>query len=292
MIRNLRNLCKLTTPLCYTPKSFVGINFKNMESLDNDKVILSFLTSVADGAKTAKEISDELKKLNKDLTKKQVNQVLDKLEKMGVVKKSGNSQPPKWTSCKGESSTLNPQPKAKVAKMSLDSVSDGASPHFRSPSPAILDESALTQKIEKILKQSGPLTAPEVSRKLNDPSMDMKSIRKILYNCKGFNNIALEGQKPRWTLSKTSTTVSEPSVLAGKQLYTREEQDGKITFTQVRSSDIMPKVSAADVVGETSNMQYNTDVNIQEEVKSKPKSKTSESTEVNKRLIINFKNSK
>ena len=264
-----------------------------MERSDNENVILSFLTSDVDEPKTAKEISDGLKKLNKDLTKKQVNQVLNKLGKMGVVKMSGNSQPPKWELCKEGSSTLTPPPKPKVAKMSSDSVSDGASPDLSSPSAAISDESALTQKIEKILEQSGPLTAPGVSKKLDDPSIEMKSIKKILYNIG--NNIAPKGQQPLWTLPKISTTVSDPAVLAGKELYTREDEDGKITFTQVRSRDIMPKVSEPDVVGENANEQHITDINIQEErdadeVKSKPKSKTSERTKINKHLIIHCKN--
>ena len=244
-----------------------------MERSDNENVILSFLTSDVDEPKTAKEISDGLKKLNKDLTKKQVNQVLYKLEKMGVVEMSGNSQPPKWTLCKEGSSSLASPPKAKVAKMSSDSVSDGASPDRSSPSAAISDESALTQKIEKILEQSGPLTAPEVSKKLNDLSIEMKSIKKILY--KIGNNIALEGQKPLWTLLKTSTTVSDISVLAGKP----------ITFAKFRSSDIMRTVSETkEVVSENASKQHITDVKTQEErdadeVKSKPKSITSESTQ-------------
>ena len=256
-----------------------------MESLHGQDLIESFLRTNVDEPKTAKEISDGLKKFNKDLTKTQVNSFLYKLEEIGVVEKSGNSQPPKWMLCKGGSSTHTPSPEAKAkvnptTKMPSDSVSDGASPHFSSPPSQVL-----TQKIKEILEQSSdPLTAPQVFKKLNDPSLKMKDINRVLYTIG--NNIALKGQKPLWTLAKTTTTatVNDPSVLklAGKLLYTKEEQDGKITFQEVRSNDIMSTALKADeVVGENANNQHITDKKIQEErdvdeVKSKPKSITSE----------------
>ena len=266
-----------------------------MESLHGQDLIESFLRTNADEPKTAKEISDGLKKFNKDLTRTQVNSILYKLEEMGVVKKSGNSQPPKWMLCKGGSSTCTPSPEAKAkvnptTKMLSDSVSDGASPHSSSPSsPHSSSPSSpvLTQKIKELLEQSGPLTAPQVLKKLNDPSLKMKDINRVLYEIG--NNIASKGQtKPLWALAKTTTaatTVNDPSVLklVGKLLYTKEEQDGKITFKEVRSNDIMPTAFKADeVVGENANKQHITDKKIQEErdideVKSKPKSITSES---------------
>ena len=137
---------------------------------------------------TALDISKGIKK-----TKKEVNQII---YKMSDVKKTEDT-PPKWMP-RGELPTVSASAMSlKVSTTKIDFATgmslDVAS--ASSPSVSVSDE-LLKQKIRAVLNENGttPLTAPQVARKLNNSSIKVADVKRLLYDMA--TNVAPNGQKP------------------------------------------------------------------------------------------------
>ena len=185
---------------------------------------------------TALDISKGTKK-----TKKEVNQVI---YKMSDVEKTEDT-PPKWM-LRGELPTVSASATfLEVSTKKID-FTTGMSfdvPLASSPSVSVSDE-LVNQKIRAVLNESGttPLTAPQITRKLNDSSIKVSDVKRLLYHIA--TNIAPNGQKPMWILSENTATggvvtTNHPVQLVGKPLFVKEENDDKIIFTKVKDNDIV-----------------------------------------------------
>lgn len=247
-----------------------------------EEQIRSFLRD-AGHPMTAQDISKGIKK-----TKKEVNQIIYKMSDVEKI----DDTPPKWMLKGGASSTVTESsPSLEVSPSKIDSTTgmslDVASPSI--PSASISDE-PLKQKIRAVLNESGttPLTAPQIARKLNDSSIKLADIKRLLYGMA--TNVAPNGQKPMWILPEYNTTdgvaaaPNRPVQLAGKPLFVKEETDDKIIFTKVKDNDIRQTIkedeTEKDGIGNDSK-HCSSDTkpqieDVSDEVKSKPNSKPGE----------------
>ena len=251
-----------------------------------EEQIRSFLRD-AGNPMTAQDISKGIKK-----TKKEVNQII---YKMSDVEKTDDT-PPKWMLRGGSSSTVTVSSlPLEVSTSKIDSTTgmslDVASPS--TPSASTSDE-PLKQKIRAILNESGttPTTAAQLARKLNDSSIKMADVKRLLYDMA--TNVAPNGQKPMWILPEYNTTngvaatPNLPVQLAGKPLFVKEEKDDKIIFTKVKDSDLVVPAVVTDKEDETEkegigndSKQCSSDTkplneDVSDEVKTKPNSKSGE----------------
>ena len=174
------------------PSIYVQINSNMMEDQ-----IRSFLKD-AGRPVTAQDISKETKK-----TKREVNQVI---YKMNDVKKTEDT-PPKWMLRGAELPTVSASATSlDVATTKIDFATGMSFDAALSNSPSVpfFDE-LLKQRIRAVLNESGttPLTAPQLARKLNDSSIKMVDVKRLLYDIA--TNVAPNGQKPMWILPENNT---------------------------------------------------------------------------------------
>ena len=243
-----------------------------------EEQIRSFLRD-AGKPMTAQDISKGIKR-----TKKEVNQVI---YKMNDVEKT-EATPPKWMLRGGSSTVTVSTPPLELPPSRIDPTT-GMSPDGASPSTPSASDELLKQKIRVVLNESGttPLTAPQLAKKLNDSSIKVVDVKRLLYDIA--TNIAPKGQKPMWILPENNTggvaIPNRPIQLSGKPLFVKEENDDQIIFTKVKDSDIaVPTIDAAkedetekDGIGnpseECSSDSKPQNEDVSDEVKSKPKLK-------------------
>ena len=212
-----------------------------------EKQIRSFLKD-AGRPVTGQDIS---KGINK--TKKEVNQIL---YKMSDVKKNEDT-PPKWM-LRGELPTVSASATSlDVATTKIDFATGMSFDAALSNSPSVSDE-LLEQKIRAVLNESGttPLTVPQLARKLNDSSIKVVDVKRLIYDIA--TNVAPKGQKPMWILPENNTggvaIPNRPIQLSGKPLFVKEENDDQIIFTKVKDSDIAVPATFMSNEGETSEI--------------------------------------
>ena len=229
--------------------------------------ILSVLQT-CDGPLTAKEIAQKI-----GCTKKDVNQVIYKMN--GVVKKP-DTQPPKWLLAKGtekrstkedsdtekDSTELPITPKGSGVGSEADPK--GASPNGATPvglsdqrsstsvsssdsssgsPPGSPTDAELKEKITHILVgSSSPLSAPDISRKLQHPPKHTAVVKKILHEMerKGdVKNTSAAGQKPLWIMGQMAA-VNGQAKLDNKGLYTFENSaNGVLQFSPVYAQGLV-----------------------------------------------------
>ena len=174
-------------------------------------------------------------------TKKEVNRVIYKMKEAEQIAIPGEKAPA-WrliaAASAYESTTDSARQRSPGVAGATASGSDQGSPQTTSSVSSIkMSDSELEKEIPPVLSSSQPLSAPDVARRLHQPT---DVVKRVLYDLekKGIvQNLSPPRSKPLWRL-RSGSDHRPPAQFQEQPLYTKQEVDGDIIFTKVTDDDI------------------------------------------------------
>ena len=185
-------------------------------------------------------------------TKKEVNQVVYKMKEVEIA---NPGEKPAWrlvaVASASEStadSARQRSPGVAGAEATASSSDQGSPRATPSVSSMKMNDSELEKEIPSVLSSNQTLSAPDIARKLHQPT---DAVKRVLYNLeiKGIvQNLSPRRSKPLWSL-RSSSDNRQPAQFEEQPLFTKREVDGKLIFTPVTEDDIA-KASAVSAGSE------------------------------------------
>lgn len=191
-------------------------------------------------------------------TKKDVNRVIYKMKEAEQIAISGEKAPA-WrlvaaasasesTADSAADSARQRSPGVAGAEATASSSDQGSPQTTPSVSSTKMSDSELEKEIPLVLSNSQPLSAPDVARRLHQPT---DAVKRVLYDLgrKGIvQNLSPPRSKPLWKL-RSDSDHRPPAQFQEQPLFTKQEVHGNIIFTPVTDDDIA-KASAVSAGSE------------------------------------------
>ena len=176
-------------------------------------------------------------------TKKEVNRVIYKMKEAEQIAIPGEKAPA-WrliaAASASESTTDSVRQRSPgvAGAEATASGSDQGSPRA-TPSVSLMkmSDSELEKEIPSVLSSNQTLSAPDIARKLHQPT---DAVKRVLYELeiKGIvQNLSPRRSKPLWSL-RSGSDNRPPAQFEEQPLFTKREVDGKLIFTPVTNDDI------------------------------------------------------
>ena len=173
-------------------------------------------------------------------SKKEVNRVVYKMKEAEIA--NPGEKVPTWRLVSAAASASESTADSACQRSSgvagaeaTASGSDQGSP--QTVSSIKTSDSELEKEIPPVLSSSQPLSAPDVARKLHQPT---DAVKRVLYDLerKGIvQNLSPPRSKPLWRL-RSDSDHRPPAQFQEQPLFTKQEVDGNIIFTKVTDDDI------------------------------------------------------
>lgn len=177
-------------------------------------------------------------------TKKEVNRMIYKMKEAEQIAIPGEKAPA-WrlvsATASASESTADSARQRSPGVAGAEATASGSDQGSPQTTPAVsstkMSDSELEKEIPSVLSSSQPLSAPDVARKLHQPT---DAVKRVLYDLerKGIvQNLSPPRSKPLWRL-RSGSDHKPPAQFQEQPLYTKQEVDGDIIFTKVTDDDI------------------------------------------------------